>query len=98
MEDKTILTKEQIYEEIKSLEGWLYKNNALEKQWQFFKFLELIGFLKKIINTMDEQNHHSDLILDTKNKIIKVKVTTHSENAVTRADIDFARKLEYLFK
>ena len=98
MENKTVLTKEQIQEELKALNNWLYKNNSLKKEFQFFKFSELINFLKNIIKTMDEQNHHSDLNLDTKNKIIKIIVTTHSENAVTKADIDFARKLEYLFK
>ena len=96
MEDKTILTKEQIHDELKNLNNWLYKNNSLEKQFQFFKFSELVGFLKKIIETMDKQNHHSDLHFDTKNKIIKIKITTHSENAVTKADVNFAGALDKL--
>ena len=96
MEDKTILTKEQIQEELKNLNNWIYKNNSLEKQFQFFKFSELVSFLKNIIETMDEKNHHSDLYFDTKNKIIKIKITTHSENAVTKADVNFAGALDKL--
>ena len=96
MEDKTRLTKEEIQKELENLSNWIYKNNSLEMQWQFFKFSDLIDFLKKVITTMDKQNHHSDLILDTKNKIIKVSVTTHSENAVTRADVEFAKALNKL--
>ena len=96
MEDKTRLTKEEIQKELESLSNWIYKNNSLEMQWQFFKFSDLIDFLKKVIATMDKQNHHSDLILDIKNKIIKVSVTTHSENAVTKADVEFAKALDKL--
>jgi len=96
MEDKTILIKEQIMEELKSLNNWIHKDNSLEKEFQFFKFSELIDFLKRIIHLMDSQNHHSDLFFDTKNKIIKVSVTTHSENAVTRADVEFVKALDKL--
>ena len=52
--------------------------------------------MKNIIETMDEKNHHSDLYFDTKNKIIKIKITTHSENAVTKADVNFAGALDKL--
>lgn len=94
MEDKTVLSKEQVQEAVQELEGWIVKNNTLEKTWQFFQFKELIDFLKKCIHVMDEQNHHSDLRFDTKNKLLTVSVTTHSINALTRADVDFARALQ----
>ncbi|MBI2105997.1 4a-hydroxytetrahydrobiopterin dehydratase [Candidatus Woesearchaeota archaeon] len=94
MEDKTILKKEEIIEELKNLSNWIYKNNLLEKEFQFFKFLDLVNFLKKVISAMDEQNHHSDLFFDTKNKIIKISVTTHSKNAITIADVDFVKKID----
>ncbi|MBI4158875.1 4a-hydroxytetrahydrobiopterin dehydratase [Candidatus Woesearchaeota archaeon] len=96
MEDKTRLSKEEIMKELSSLNSWFYKHNSLERQWQFIEFKQLISFLKKCIEIMDSQNHHSDLKLDTRNKIIKIKVTTHSENAITRADLRFAKALDRL--
>jgi len=96
MEDKTILTEEEIQEYLKDLDNWKYVNNSLEKEFKFSAFKDLVSFLKKAIETMDSQNHHSDLIFDTKNKTIKISVTTHSENAITKADIDFAKALDKL--
>ena len=46
-----------------------------------------------LTRTITEQNHHSDFSLDTGKRTIAVSVTTHSEGAVTRSDILFARPL-----
>ena len=91
-----MLQKEELQGLLEHLPGWVYRDHALEKSWQFFVFGELILFLKKCIKTMGEQNHHADLLLDTKNKILTLKVTTHSVGAVTRADVDFAQAVERL--
>ena len=91
-EDKTIVSKREIKKSLKN--NWKYINNSLEKEFKFDKFSSLIFFLKKTIKIMDQQNHHSDLNLDTKNKILKISVTTHSKNSVTQADINFADALE----
>jgi pterin-4a-carbinolamine dehydratase len=42
---------------------------------------------------MDRNNHHSDLAVDSRTKVLKVSVTTHSAGAITQADVDFARAL-----
>ena len=94
MEDKTVLTNEEIHKSLQQLSNWIYKDNTLEKSWKFKEFSKLVDFLKKTISTMDAQNHHSDLVFDTKNKILKVSVTTHSKNAITQADVDFAQTLD----
>jgi 4a-hydroxytetrahydrobiopterin dehydratase len=91
MEDKTILSKDEVLNEMPN--NWLYQDNKLEREFQFLEFSKLIDFLKTCIKIMDETNHHSDLNLDTKNKIIKLSVTTHSENAITKADLDFAKTI-----
>ena len=46
-----------------------------------------------LTRTITEQNHHPDFSLDTGKRTIAVSVTTHSEGAVTRSDILFARPL-----
>ena len=96
MEDKAVLSREEILDAMRSLSGWFLKNNALEKEFQFFQFGKLISFLKQCIQVMDEQNHHADLSLDTKNKILRLIVTTHSAGNVTRADVEYARAVENL--
>jgi pterin-4a-carbinolamine dehydratase len=53
-----------------------------------------MAFVRKLTETMDANNHHSDIHLDSRSKTLTVTVTTHSENAVTRADLDFARAVD----
>lgn len=96
MEDKTVLSKDEIVAALQDLPGWVLKDNALEKEFQFFQFSLLVHFLKQCIQLMDEQNHHADLHLDTKNKILNLRVTTHSVGGVTRADVEFVQAVESL--
>ena len=91
IEDKTVLTDEEIREGI--AEGWEYDADKKEirRVWHFERFVPTMAFVRKLTEVMDEQNHHSDIHLDSRAKTLTVTVTTHSENAVTRADMDFAK-------
>ena len=91
-EDKTMVTEEEILEALKDLEGWEYdrETRALQRVWKFQKFVPTMAFVRTITQVMDSNNHHSDINLDSRSKTLTVTVTTHSENAVTRADLDFA--------
>lgn len=92
-EDKTVLTEDEILSEIENLDGWEYlvETRELCRVWQFKKFVPTMVLVRTVTQVMDEDNHHSDLQLDSRNKTLTVRVTTHSENAVTRADINFAK-------
>jgi 4a-hydroxytetrahydrobiopterin dehydratase len=91
-EDKTRVTEEEILEALKDLEGWEYdrETRALHRVWKFQKFVPTMAFVRTLTQVMDSNNHHSDINLDSRSKTLTVTVTTHSENAVTRADLDFA--------
>ena len=93
VENKTIVTEEEIRSSLADLEGWEYvaSEKALQRVWNFEKFVPTMAFIRRLTEVMDENNHHSDIALDSRNKTLTVKVTTHSENAVTRADLDFAK-------
>tara|TARA_B100001123_G_scaffold221674_2_gene249849 strand:- start:2662 stop:2967 length:306 start_codon:yes stop_codon:yes gene_type:complete len=92
-EDKTRVTDEEIGQALSDLEGWEYlqEERALQRVWTFEKFVPTMAFVRKLIDVMDTQNHHSDIYLDSRAKTLTVRVTTHTENAVTRADLDFAK-------
>lgn len=93
IEDKTVLNADEIASEVANLEGWTYLEDTRElcRVWQFEKFVPTMVLVRTLTNIMDENNHHSDLQLDSRSKTLTVKVTTHSENAITRADINFAK-------
>ncbi|MFT5369207.1 MAG: pterin-4a-carbinolamine dehydratase [Candidatus Latescibacterota bacterium] len=92
-EDKTVLDDEEIQAEVANLDGWDYlaETHELRRVWQFEKFVPTMVFVRTLTNVMDENNHHSDLQLDSRKKTLTVTVTTHSENAITRADVEFAK-------
>lgn len=74
-------------------DGWEYRGNALHKSWHFKKFRDMPGFVIRAVHLMNDVNHHADISMDTKAKTVSVSVTAHSEGRATRADIQFAQRL-----
>ncbi|MDA0710364.1 MAG: 4a-hydroxytetrahydrobiopterin dehydratase [bacterium] len=93
VEDKTRLSPQQIGIELRDLEGWVYLEQTRElcRVWVFERFVPTMAMLRALTLVMDENNHHSDIQLDSREKTLTVKVSTHSAQAITRADIDFAK-------
>ena len=92
-EDKTILTAEQVDAELANLTGLAREGTVIYRDFTMANFKDITGFLNHLVDTITEQNHHPDFSLDTGTRTISVRVTTHSEQAVTRADMDFAQTL-----
>ena len=91
-ENKTLVAEEEIIAALINLAGWEYdgKRKEISRVWKFEKFVPTMAFVRKLTEIMDTNNHHSDLKLDSRSKTLTVTVTTHTENAVTQADLDFA--------
>lgn len=92
-EDKTVLTAEQVDGELTDLAGWSREGTMIFRDFTMVNFKDITDFLNHLVRTITEQNHHPDFSLDTGTRTVSVKVTTHSEKAVTRADMDFAHAL-----
>jgi pterin-4a-carbinolamine dehydratase len=92
-EDKGVLSVEEVDVELGSLEGWSREGVIISRDFVLANFGDITAFLQHLVGTIAAQNHHPDFSLDTGTRTVAVSVTTHSEGAVTRADIDFARAL-----
>ncbi len=90
MENKTPVTGGELQEAVKDLDGWVI---SITKRFRFEKWSDITKFMKHLAETIAETNHHPDVTLDTGSKSVIVTVTTHSERTVTKADIEFARRL-----
>jgi len=100
VEDKTVVSEEEIAVALETLDGWTYEavQKSLVRVWTFERYVPTMAFVRKLTKVMDLENHHSDLALDGRSKTLTVRITTFTENAVTRADLEFAEvvsKLEY---
>ena len=97
-EDKTLVSDAEITAAVDRLEGWSYDASAksLVRIWPIEKFVLTMGIIRRLTEVMDQENHHSDLILDGRARTLTVRVTTFSENAVTKADLKFAEVVNQL--
>ena len=93
IEDKTILNSAEVDEQLEILEGWRREGSILVREFTLKSFKDITSFLNYLVTTITTQNHHPDFYLDTGKRTIGVSVTTHSEKAITRADILFAQTL-----
>ncbi len=88
-----VLTRQEIEERIKDLDGWKLADNRLEKEFQFIDFYNALSFVVKLGVEAEKLNHHPDIFIHSYNKV-KVTTTTHDENGVTDLDIKLADRLE----
>ena len=92
-EDKTTLSAEEVDAEVQILTGWQRTGTINSRDFVFDNFKDITSFLNHLTRTITDQNHHPDFSLDTGKRTIAVSVTTHSEGAVTKSDVLFARTL-----
>ena len=92
-EDKTTLTAAEVDVELETLVGWNRDDIIISRDFVFENFKDITSFLNHLTKTITDQNHHPDFSLETGKKTIAVSVTTHSEGAVTKSDVLFARTL-----
>jgi pterin-4a-carbinolamine dehydratase len=92
-ENKTALSADQVDEALQTLAGWTRNEAVLARHFVFHDFEEITAFLAHLVRTITAQNHHPDFSCNTGLKMVSVALTTQSEQAITRADIAFARTL-----
>jgi len=90
VEDKTPVAGGDFQAAVQELDGWVI---SIAKRFRFEKWSDITRFMQHLAETIAATNHHPDVILDTGSKSVIVIVTTHSERTVTRADLEFARRL-----
>lgn len=92
-ENKTVLSEDELQTRLSSISGWRQEGKAIVRRFGFENFKDITGFMKHLAATIEAQNHHPDAILDTLTRTVTITVMTHSEGAITQADIDFAEGL-----
>ena len=65
IEDKTILTPQQVDGELENLEGWQRRDVVISRAFTFANFRDITSFLNHLVRTITEMNHHPDFTMDT---------------------------------
>ena len=87
-------SEQNIQGKIKDLNEWSFKNNALEKHFEFKNFTEAMAFLVQLAFIAEKQNHHPE-ILNVYNKVT-LRLSTHDEDGVTDKDFKLAAAIDSL--
>jgi 4a-hydroxytetrahydrobiopterin dehydratase len=69
-------------------EGWLVVDDALEQTFELPSFPEAIGFVNRVAELAEAENHHPDVAISYKQ--VTLRWTTHSEGGITDRDRDLA--------
>ncbi len=78
-------SEEEVRPKLVFLEGWIYRNNGIEKTYEFRDFISAFGFMTKVAIEAEKINHHPEWS-NVYNKVM-IRLTTHDAGGLT--DLDF---------
>ena len=91
-----ILTQEQIQEELKSLEGWDYKDDKISKEFKFTDFMGSLNFINALAPYCQEHDHHPDVHIFYSKVLFELQ-RFDVGGKVTDKDIMVAKEIERLY-
>ncbi len=88
------LETNQINEQLKTLSGWEFKENAIRKLYRFKEFLDGIRFIDRVAEMAEAADHHPDIFVNYTR--VTFTCSTHSDGGVTAKDFRLAKEIEQL--
>lgn len=90
----TLLSEQEVTQQIKSLPGWTLEGKELRRTFQFKNFVEAIDFVNRLVEPAETAGHHPDLAISY-NKVT-VSLTTHDAGGLTQKDFELAKTISQL--
>ena len=78
------LSKDEIRDRLKPMDGWKLDDSELEKTYKFAGFEESMAFVNRVAALATVADHHPDISI--KYDRVKLTLSTHSEGGVTEKD------------
>ena len=85
----SLLTSKEVDSALKYLDGWIFSNNKIYKDFTFDTYLSGIEFVNSVARISEEKNHHPDLKVGWCR--VEVAFTSHDEGGVTDQCIEMAK-------
>ena len=86
------LNIDSVEESLMSLEGWVFEDNTIYKEYTFKNYMDSIRFIQDLAIEAEKENHHPDMIVGWCK--IKVSFTSHDKGGVTEECIAMAKVAE----
>ena len=91
-----ILDKNEIKENLDSLDGWIIKNNLLYKKFSFKTFMNAFSFMNIIADQSEKVDHHPKIINEYSK--VEIELFTHSSNSISNKDFSLARFIDNIYE
>ena len=92
-----ILDEKDIFERLKDLSGWEYKDDKISKEFKFKDYIEVINFMDSLTEVFQETDHHPDIHIYYSRVVFEL--STHSSgNKVTEIDFIIASEIERVYR
>ena len=84
-----LLSKAEIDEQLKALNGWTLDGKAIRKQFTFKGFPEAVAFVNRLVPDAERADHHPDITINYRR--VTLSLSTHDEGGLTAKDIAGAK-------
>ena len=90
----TPFSREKAAEYLAAISGWSLTEDAkaIQKEYPFKNFKEVIAFFNRIAQTAEEENHHPDLKIGYSR--VRVELSTHAIRGLSENDFILAAKFD----
>lgn len=92
MSERRKLTKDEIENALKDLDGWRVEDKFLRKNFKFENFAESLAFVNKVGEIAEMHDHHPDITFGW--GYANIELTTHDTGGLTQNDFGVAKKIE----
>ena len=89
-----VLTNKEINIKINEIDDWKIIDGSLCKEFEFENFVKAIGFVNKIAEIAEEQEHHP--VLTNSYNYLKIELKTHDINGISDKDFKLAKTIDDL--
>jgi 4a-hydroxytetrahydrobiopterin dehydratase len=89
-----VLSRQELKEELKTLEGWQTKGRFIVRPYEFKEFMEGIKFVNNVAGIAERLEHHPDISI--RYTLVTLSLQTHSEGGVTKRDVQLAKEINEL--
>ncbi len=84
----------RIQAKMKDIKDWSLEGEMIIKEFEFKDFKKAIEFVNKVAEIAEANNHHPDILI--KYNIVRLTLTTHSENGLSEKDFYVAEEIDKL--
>ena len=87
-----LLNDSEIQSNLDSMEGWVFSNNSISKEFLFNDYMSGIEFVNELAKVAEQNNHHPDITIGWCK--VAISFTSHDLGGVSAECVRMAKTVE----